>query len=62
MLNSALTENPTERIQMQAIQIKRELGDISAATQICNESCQHTEYKTFHKMWLIKAQIFEELC
>ena len=54
VLDRALSEYPTERIQMQAIQIKRELGDINAALEICNRAIE-TEYKSFYKFWLIKA-------
>ena len=45
---------------MQAIQLKRELGDLNAALALCIAALD-SDYKTFHKLWLIKAQLLEEL-
>ena len=42
---------------MQAIQLKREIGDLNAALQIATESVKNPEYRTFFKIWLIKAQL-----
>jgi len=46
---------------MQAILLKRELGDINEALKIC-DTVLEGNLKSFYKIWLIKAQIHEELC
>ena len=46
---------------MQAVQLKREIGDINSALKICEQALR-SEFSTFHKLWLMKAQLLEELC
>ena len=45
---------------MQAVQLKREIGDVSSALEICEQALK-SEFASFHKLWLIRAQLLEEL-
>ena len=60
VLEEALAKHPTERIWMQAAQLRRETGDLQGALKVVNAALE-TEFKTFHKLWIIKAQILEQL-
>ena len=46
---------------MQAIQLLRERGKIPEALKACQDSLKNQDYREFHKLWLIAAQLQEQL-
>ena len=45
---------------MQTVQLKREIGDVGAALELCEKALK-TQFVAFYKLWLIKAQLLEEV-
>ena len=45
---------------MHAVQLKRETNSLQQALAIVNQALE-TEFKNFHKLWIIKAQILEDI-
>lgn len=53
ILLKATQDIPSEKIHMQAVQLKREIGDKDGALILLEEGL--IKYKGAYKLWLIKA-------